>query len=191
LIDATGLGWCQSCGYCRSLEEERARGAIPSWDAAAPKDAASEPTGADGWLAKLPSWAGMLLGGVVFVVLINVPPSLFLTPDTLTRAVWSTVGVVLGVVMILAAQFWALMTIAPEDDNLGIKDLLVSGRLWVLTCKRLPKTSGQVWLGAWGLTAILSAVLLVGDLEHWLRYLPKSQATLMREAAERAARENP
>src|SRR5262249_45628841 len=120
------------------------------------------------------------------VVAISVPPALLLPPDTLRRAIWSTSELVLGVLMILAAQFWALMEVASEDEGLGAKDLFLSGRLWWQTCKRLPQTSGQVWLGTWGLAAVLSSFLIIGDLEHWLRYLPQSRAAAAREALEKA-----
>src|SRR5262245_55714947 len=29
LTDPRGLGWCQACGYCRSLEEEREKVPLP------------------------------------------------------------------------------------------------------------------------------------------------------------------
>jgi hypothetical protein len=92
----------------------------------------------------------------------------------LLRAAWCTGQIGLGLVLILVAQIWALIVIAPDDEKLGNRDAIMPGRLWVLTTRRLPRTCRQVWLGAWGLAAILAALFVVGGLAHWMTYLPGS-----------------
>src|SRR5439155_9764314 len=119
LIDPAGLGWCQRCGYCRSLEEDKSRLDIPRPNAAAPQGSSLGMFEFCALLAKVPSWVGPLICGAAAVVMINIPASQLLTPDSLPRAVWTTSVVVLGVLMILAAQFWALMTIVADDEELG------------------------------------------------------------------------
>lgn len=172
LIDPDGLGWCRACGYCRSLEEERAKQPL---DAPAPAPGKSSPFGIVEFgrlLVHLPSWLWVLLGGFGLVVLMSLPAMLTLPEGMLSRCLWSTVQIIVGVLMILAAQFWALMELADSDDRLGAKDGIISGRLWVLTLARLPETRKQVWLAAWGLAAILAALFLIGGLSHWFTYLP-------------------
>src|SRR5262249_39401250 len=91
----------------------------------------------------------------------------------LSRALWCTLQMVLGLLLIFAAQAWALMAIVADDERLSGKDAVIAFRLWGLTLSRLPRTHRQVWLGAWGLATLLSAVFLIGGLEHWLTYLPR------------------
>src|SRR5262249_36289563 len=114
LINPLDLGWCQSCGYCQSLEDDRARVDIPNVGG-----------------ARRRSWIGPLVVGVIGAILINVPPCLMLTPDSLERALWTTAVIVAGVLMILAAQLWALLALAADDEHVGAKDLILSVRLWV------------------------------------------------------------
>ncbi len=172
LIDPSGLGWCRACGYCKSLEEDKAR--VPL-NAKAPQRKAS----ALGMvefvqvLAKLPTWTLVLGGGVAVVFAINVAPARLLAPNPLSLATWSTAEIVLGLLMIFAAQLWSLCVLAPTDEKLHFRDAVLSGPLWVKTLSRLPATRGQTWLAGWGLACILSAIFVTGGLSHWMNYLPK------------------
>src|SRR5262249_37562217 len=111
---------------------------------------------------------------VALAFMVSIFPANALEEDSLPRAIWSTAQIILGLLMILAAQVWALALLAPEDDRLHFKDAIFAGRLWVLTVKRLPETRAQVYLGSWGLATMLAAILCIGGLAHWLNYLPKS-----------------
>ena len=77
-------------------------------------------------------------------------PALKLPPSGLLRALWSTGQIVTGMLMILVAQIWLLILMAPDDDKLGNKDVILSGRLWALAARRLPGTRAQFWLASWG-----------------------------------------
>jgi hypothetical protein len=172
LIDPHGLGWCKACGYCKSLSEDKARVPLDV------KPAPSQPSVLGlvefgQLLAQLPNWAWVLIGGVAMVAAIDIPLSMALQGDGLPRAIFSTLQIVLGVLMIVAAQTWSLVLLAPSDDKLGIKEAMLPSRLWGMTVKQLPETRGQVWLASWGLACILSAIFIVGGLTHWLSYLPK------------------
>jgi hypothetical protein len=166
LIDPKGLGWCKACGYCRSLEEERAR---------APLAKAAPPT----WMSlvgRLPGWLWIMLAGIVVVVVFSLPPGLSLAEDGLSRCLWCTVQLGVGILMLLGGQIWALMVLADADDRLSFKDAFISGRLWRLTLRKLPETQRQLWLGTWGLATILSALFIIGGLSHWFSYLPGNAA---------------
>lgn len=178
LIDPEGLGWCKSCGYCRSLEEERARGPVPA--VGKPKPSGPPRPSKLGLsefvdlLRKTPSWAWGLLAGMAAVVLLTLTPALALPEDSLPRALWCTLQIVIGAVMLFGGQVAALAMVAGDDERLTFKDALLPLRLWVTAVRRLPETRRPLWVSAWGLTAILSAVLLVGGLTHWFSYLPRS-----------------
>jgi hypothetical protein len=177
LIDPSGLGWCKGCGYCHSLEQDKARAPAA---AGAPtgrrKPSALGLTELYEQVTVLPVWFWVLLGGVVAIVGGSFVPATLLPKTGLMRALWATAQLAAGLVLILAAQIWSLIMLAPDDEKLGNKDAILSARLWLLTCQRLPRTCRQVWLGTWGLAAILAAVFVIGGLSHWLNYLPRSDA---------------
>jgi hypothetical protein len=173
LIDPDGLGWCQACGYCGSLEEERAKETPPK-----PKARARpSPLGVVEFfclLVTLPRWMWTLLGGIVAVVLLSLLPGQLFPDDPLGRCLWCTCQQALGVTFILAAQWWAVMVLADSDDQLSGRDAVFSGRLWPLALRQFEKTHRQFSLAVWGLTMVLGAFVFVGGLTHWLTYLPRS-----------------
>jgi hypothetical protein len=117
----------------------------------------------------------MLVAGVCVVFAVNMLLAGSLADKPMQRAVCSTVEIVLGVLLILVGQTWALCVLAPHDDRLHFKDAIIPGRLWGMTLKKLPRTQGQVWLLGWGLACILASVLIVGGQTYWLNHLPQKQ----------------
>jgi hypothetical protein len=173
LIDPMGLGWCKACGYCKSLEEDKAKFQAP------PKPTSKAPSSlglveAIQVMAMLPTWVWVMVGGMAAVAAINLPPARAFAPNGLGRALWSSIEIGLGILLILAAQIWALFIVGHHDEKLSFKDAIISGRLWGLTLRNLPETRGMVWLATWGIACILSAVFIMGGLGYWGQYLPRS-----------------
>jgi ATP dependent DNA ligase C terminal region len=187
LVDPESLGWCPKCGYCRSLEAEAAKKVLQESPAAKPLSRFGYAEFFD-MVAKLPRWCWVLLGGIVIIAIASVGLNLALpTGLSFARALCSTAALVIGLLAILAAQVWALIIIAPDDDHLGFKDAIISARLWGLTIRRLPTTERQVWIGCWGAASALCAVLIVGGLPYWYQfYKPKKIAgtTLLQAVSE-------
>jgi hypothetical protein len=173
LVNPEGLGWCPRCGYCKSLVEDSAQGALPS----APPSRQASPLGIvefGALLGNVPSWLRITLAGVAGVTLISTAANYSLADESFARALWSSLQVVLGLLAVLAAQVWCLFLLAPTDGSLGPKDLILSFRLWGLVLKQLPDMRRQVWVGSWGATAVASAVLIVGGFSYWAQfYKPK------------------
>ncbi len=176
LINPGSLGWCPKCGYCRSLEQAGGTMALT----AAPGTDKASPLGMVEFgqmLSKLPTWLWVLLAGMGILVVFSLSGNYFLPKNSLPRALWSSVQLAVGLVVLIAAQAWAVILIAPGDDHIGPKDVVFSARLWGLVFRRLPDTRKQLWLGAWGLSAMICAVLLVGGFEYWYQfYQPKKYA---------------
>ena len=167
LISPESLGWCPKCRYCRTIEQDAAK------VDRATNATKSSPLGATEFMnlvAKLPKWFWVMAAGAAAIALVSVASQFVLPAECLERAIWSTAQVALGLLALIAAQVWAVLVLAPEDDRLGAKDIIFSIRLWGLTTKRLPEMARQVWLGAWGAAAMLCAVLLVGGMSYWTRF---------------------
>jgi hypothetical protein len=166
LIDPDSLALCPSCGWCRSLVELTL--------ATAPPTRREQRQSVLGWaefvvlLGKTPGWVWLLGSGVVGVGFLTGLLHWLLPAEGLPRALWTTGQAVFGLALVLVAQTWALVLLAPRDDSLGARDLFLSGRLWPLTVKRLPATQWPVALAAWGLTLALGAVGWIGGLSYWL-----------------------
>ena len=82
-------------------------------------------------------------------------------------------------------QFIGLLRIAPEETSLSFKDALIPFNLYGLVFKRLPSTRHTVYLGAWGIAAIVSAGVFIGGLGHWFTYLPSYQKNQQKTKAGR------
>jgi hypothetical protein len=190
LIDPQGLGWCKGCGYCKSLEEDKARVPLETKKTSARQPSVLGVVEFGQMMGRLPDWAWVLIGGAAGIAVLSLPVGMLLESSPLARAICSTLEIALGVITIIAAQIWALCLLAPNDDKLHFKDAILPGRLWGQTLGKLPEMRVQVWLVGWGLAAILSAVLVTGGLGHWLTYLPKKappaveQTTAVEQPAE-------
>jgi hypothetical protein len=170
LTDPSGLGWCQSCGFCKSLEEDKAKVVIP--EAAARSQRLENAKEAVKTAVSVPRWFWLLLVGVIGFAAVSQLPARQLAANSFERALWTTVQIGAGLFLIFLAQFIAVVRIAPEDEKLGFKDALVPTRLWGLVIKRLPSLSFTLCLAAWGLSIVLSALIFIGGLGHWMTYLP-------------------
>jgi hypothetical protein len=167
LIDPTGLGWCRGCGYCRSLEDERAKALLDQTQTRGPQVSMS------GLVGYIPIWFWVLLAGLVGAFAASCAIGYLLPAGSnFTRALWTTAQVILGLLAVFACQLFALVQVAAEDEKLGFKDALVPTRLWSVVCKRLPGTACYLWGATWALALVVSAFVFIGGLGHWYSYLP-------------------
>lgn len=174
LTDPKGLGWCQACGYCKSLEEDKARTPVP----APAERAVSRPntvTATAGAVANLPLWVWVMLAGVAAIALGSYFASKNIQVTPMRRAVWATLQIAAGVGLLAITQFFALLMLAPGESSLGSKDLLMPAHLYGLVFRHLPRMAWAVCTLAWALVLIVSAVVLVGGLGHWLTLLEQNQ----------------
>jgi hypothetical protein len=170
LIDPNGLGWCKTCGYCRSLELEKNNKLL----AAAPGP--SRGAVLAGAAGHIPLWFWVLLAGIAILAGLSLAAGRWLPPgNTLPRALWTSIQIGVGLALIFTGQLIAVVHIAPEDEKLSFKDAVVPTRLWLLVSKRLPRCCGCLWVSTWGLALVVFAVLFIGGLQHWFKYVPNSK----------------
>jgi hypothetical protein len=172
LTDPAGMGWCQACGYCKSLEEDKAKVKLPEAKPVAPPAKPSNAAEAARIVTTVPRWFWPLLLGVVGFSAVSFLPARHLAPNSLQRALWTTIQMLSGLFLVFLAQFIALVRIAPEDEKLSFKDMFMPTRLWALVFKRLPAQKFSLWLASWGLAISISGCVVIGGLEHWMTYLP-------------------
>jgi hypothetical protein len=165
LIDARGLGLCQACGYCRSIEEEcMPRGArLPRWMTRLGLVPFAE------LLGRMPAWVWGIVAAVVAVLPVCHVADRRLPAESPQRAYWSTIQLGLGLLAVLAAQVWTLVYLRKQRDRVGLIDLVFPSHLWYLAFRRVPDTNGAIGLAGGGVAAMLAAVLWVGGLSYWLR----------------------
>jgi hypothetical protein len=172
LTDAAGLGWCPACGYCRSLEETAGHAEVAEAEKAKVASVAAAPAAAAAPFV-IPAWPFPLLLGMIGLAAVSWYMGTKLAPNSLERALWTTVQIGAGVLLLLLGQFYALMRLAPDDAKLGMKDAILPFRLYGLVFARLPGMKVSVWTLGWGLSAIASALIFIGGLNHWFTYLNK------------------
>jgi hypothetical protein len=173
LIDPNGLGWCQRCGYCHSLEQDRAKVPVKVASTARPK---ADPNILDFvlLLVKVPVWFWMMLLVAAALVAMTWLAVQRVQPTPFPRCIWCTVQIAAGMLLVFAGEFWALLRIAHTDEIMTAKDLFLPARLWGLTIARLPGTRFQIWLAAWGIALIAGALIFVGGLPEWFKHIPKA-----------------
>lgn len=168
LTDAAGLGWCQGCGYCRSLDEDPAKDYLPAPAPAAPAAVAE----ASQVVTRTPLWVWVMALGLVTLAAASWRVGLWLPPNSHQRALWTTLQIASGVFTMFVAQFFALFKLAPYDETLSFKDVFLPGRLWSHALKRMPGYGGHFCVAVWGLTLVVCAFLFIGGLNYWYTYLP-------------------
>jgi hypothetical protein len=121
------------------------------------------------------TWVWVTLMGMLLVAGATFALANCLTFSPLQRALLTSVQIAAGFALMFAGQFFGLLRIAPEESTLSFKDAVFPFRLYGLIFKRLPSTRYTVYLGAWGLAAIVAATVFIGGLGHWFTYVPGSQ----------------
>jgi hypothetical protein len=171
LIDPGGLGWCQGCGYCRSVAEcEKKTAATPAPEAQPARPDPLIVTGSA--VSQMPTWVWVTLIGVVLIAGATVACGVLLNFEPFQRALLATLQIVAGIAFMFLGQLIGLMKIAPEESSVTFLDVLFPFRLYGMVFKRLPSTRHTIYLGAWGLAAAISAGIFIGGLDHWFTYLP-------------------
>jgi hypothetical protein len=164
LINPASLGLCPGCGYCRLLEEGKEKD----------KEKAKKPKKRRRisllglvefceLLAHIPAWFCILLIGLGTIVYLSYRADAYLAPQSPARTWWSMTQLILGIMLFLGAQLWALALVAPYEERLG---LVFSTRLWRATFRRLPETRWPVWLLCWSLAAIVLDLAVIGGLSE-------------------------
>src|SRR5262249_20792686 len=94
------------CGYCKSLQEDTPE--LVAGSANAKKASGLGILEFVELLKHVPGWAWILMGGMAVVAGVSFAADLVLEVNSLPRALWCTIQAGVSVLVILAAQIWAL-----------------------------------------------------------------------------------
>jgi hypothetical protein len=163
----SGWKWCQRCGHREEGQEPDPAIAL---DPSSTRRSRSGAPSSELALAfrVIPSWGWFLLVGLCCVAALSLIADYNLPENSRVRAIWSTLEVVGGLLAFLIAGVAATTRFGPMHESLGLMDMLLPDRVWVLAIKRLPATRWHVCTGAWSATAVLCGILCVGGLTYWL-----------------------
>jgi len=157
LSDRGGLGLCLSCGYASALERKLLTSSKESHG-----------------LGQLPVDVWILPGGVMLFVFSALLGNFFLPQTSEHRAIWGLIQIIIGAILLLAAQIWGALMVAYADDALNARDLFgISLRLWGHLLRRMPETRWPVYLSLWGVSLIVCG-LIMGDSTYWMRNAPRT-----------------
>jgi hypothetical protein len=120
----------------------------------------------DTW-ADLPVWARILAAGVMFVFTANVTARLVISDQHPARLTFALLELAAGLGVFVTMHCAAYVKASMCNSGLGFLDVVLHPIVnWHPTIQQLPGTARRVWLGAWGLTAAVCALVVVGGIPY-------------------------
>lgn len=177
LVNPQELGWCPKCGYCRSLEKDRATAKLVN-EAPPTKSVFNRFGEAGEMIGKIPGWGWTAAAGFCAIVALACLANHYLPQqDSLARALIGLIGVVASIVVILCLNLWSLFLLGANDENLSPKHVIFCLAIWRKVCMKLPETRRQFCTGIWTLTVLFTSLFIVGGFDYWWElYKPKRVA---------------
>jgi serine/threonine protein kinase len=173
--------WANSLGVCPRCGARRSASGLASWCLACgyypePEKPPEPEREMGGWI---PGWVWVLMLGMVVVLGLSIAAPYLLPSGTANRAWWSLGELSVGLVLTLVGAIWAFIKSLPHRAEYSIFQLIDPTRLIEYTFRALPETRRPVWLGTWGLTAILCSAFIVGELTYFLKpHRPRQSLTV-------------
>jgi hypothetical protein len=186
LVNPESLGLCPACGYCHSLHADAAE---PESAINMAKNTVAGESAVAFWqmMLVLPKWAWVTLAGVALILVGSLVGDALLSAASFARAVWSSAQLIVGLVLVLGAQIYGVFRLSSSESGVeGREFFLFSPRLWRRIFKELPATRWLVYLESWGLSLMVCAIVIVGNLLYWVQNVqPREYADQdLRKAAE-------
>lgn len=154
--------WCPTCFYHPKM------GSVV--EHAPPTEQQAAPSTADtylGMLQAVPNWARILYAGVIAIFVTTLTAAVALPADGPYRLIWTVVQAVVGVVAVGVAQVTVFLSTVPNSDRYGPFDVVLKPcEIWKSTIRDLPADAWRLWQVAWGLTATMSSLVLIGGIRY-------------------------
>jgi len=153
--------WCPECGFYPRLGTSVGRTAEekPAADSSAAPKSASE-----AW-QQMPAWTKVLCVGIVAIVVESLLVHAATADDSLFRSVWGALQFLMGFGVFAMFHAIAAFKASVINNKLGVLDALMNPvEAWRPTIDALPTTARRIWMAAWGLTAAICALFIVGGI---------------------------
>lgn len=145
------------------------------------------------WKSAIPGWGWLMLGTTTGLVAAAIAVRIALTQAPQWHITVGVTGLLVGIMVTLAAHVTGFVFASSEDADLGVMDVLIKPlKAWKPLLAGLP---ARLWLANTlnaGLTTSLSAMLLVGGIPYerlldW-GFKPRAKQNLVAMIAEQAAK---
>lgn len=172
----TGLGkkeeWCTGCGFYPRL-------GIQIEVDPDPEDHPPAPETAMDIVKQTPTWAYVLLGGLLVLLGISIAVRLTIPVSNIARPMWAIGQFLLGIMVFFVVHIIAYLYAIVEDSSYSVADIILRPlKVWGPTLHSLPETSRRVCMGVWSFTAAIMALTVVGGIPYHLLWEigPEEQA---------------
>lgn len=158
--------WCPACGYYPKLntivEVETPKAALAAGLMTEEDKAPSKEL-----LESIPPWSWILLGGVAGVIALTVTARLTIADSAIPRGQLAVLQCLLGLVVALVGHGAAYFHGMTASEKFGPFDILMKPvAIWEPTLRKLPELAWRLWCVAWGLTASICALTIIGGVTY-------------------------
>ena len=155
--------WCPECGFYPRLGTSVG---LPVEEKATEEAPVAPKTPRDAW-QQMPPWAKVLCVGIVAIVVESFVVSAVTAHDSTVRSIWGVLQFVTGFGVFAMFHAIAAIKASMSSNRMGLMEALMHPiETWQPTIEKLPGTARRVWLAAWGLTAGLCAMGIVGGIHY-------------------------
>jgi hypothetical protein len=118
-------------------------------------------------LKSIPLWVHVWWIGVAACFALSVYATVKLPKFGYERAVWTLAQASIGLLAAAAAHVMTFLWAIPNMEKHGPFDLLMKPfDFWRYAIRKLPSGAWRLWMISWGLTAGLSAIVLIGGIRY-------------------------
>lgn len=154
--------WCPTCGYypvVESADEDRM-----AWRSeVAAGEQFEDSQEATNLLNCIPPWLWVAVAGVMVIFGSSIAAAKKFSVVDDNQSFWAWTELLTGFGIAVAAHGWAAFIAKKSDDRLTFSDVLLNWMaVWQPTITRLPSSAPRIWMFAWGITAMLCSLFVIG-----------------------------
>lgn len=153
-----GSSWCPECGYYPGISD-----AIPEQEVVDEVEVEEEVVEQP---PMLPAWVVKSIAGPTAIIVLSIVARYFFTYYGGNRGIWALLLLFVGAVAFVAAHVRTSLQSMHEKPTLGPFDMIGQPiEMWRPTINGLPFTGDRIAIGVSGLTAVFSALVIIGGID--------------------------
>ena len=164
-LSGNGSLVCQQCGWYASIgtfvEIDK------SWEVASNPELATEADAGPAPSAQLPTWAWILGGCVLGVIVESLAARLLTSEGSGLRTIWSLTQLVFGFLAFGVCHTYCFLKVMKNEADTKLLDYLLRPiNTWSVIFRGLPERGWVCYVGLSGLTAVMMSVLVIGGIPY-------------------------